>query len=117
MPSYYGIHASDPLAVSPDKVRGLLVISDSWIAKDDPRLIPLITSSEPIGEVGHPHDLPPAVARQRRWVWARDQSAGQPPWASQDAGTRRPCSAISSQNTAVSAPSSRAAGRARYQGS
>ncbi|NVI92426.1 glycosyltransferase family 39 protein [Actinomadura sp. BRA 177] len=53
VPSYYGIHASDPLAVSPDKVRGLLVISDSWIAKDDPRLIPLITSSEPIGEVGH----------------------------------------------------------------
>ncbi|NKZ06794.1 ArnT family glycosyltransferase [Actinomadura latina] len=53
VPSYYGIHASDPLAVPPDRVRGLLVVSDSWIAKDDPRLAPLVASSEEIGEVGH----------------------------------------------------------------
>ncbi|WP_433472506.1 ArnT family glycosyltransferase [Spirillospora sp. CA-142024] len=53
VPSYYGIRASDPFGVPPDQVRGLLVVSDSWIAKDDPRLTPLIRSSEPIGEVGH----------------------------------------------------------------
>lgn len=53
VPSYYGIRASDPLAVPPDRVHGLLVVSDSWIAKDDPRLAPLIASSEPVDEVGH----------------------------------------------------------------
>jgi hypothetical protein len=53
VPSHYGIRASDPLAVPPDRVRGLLVVSDSWIAKDDPRLVPLISSSEAIGDVGH----------------------------------------------------------------
>lgn len=53
VPTYYGIHADDPLKVPPSQVRGLLVVSDSWIAKDDPRLTPLIRSSEPIDEVGH----------------------------------------------------------------
>ncbi|MFI0408148.1 ArnT family glycosyltransferase [Actinomadura sp. 3N508] len=53
VPSYYGIRASDPLAVPPGRVRGLLVVSDSWIAKSDPRLTPLITTSEPVDEVGH----------------------------------------------------------------
>lgn len=53
VPSYYGIRASDPLTAPPDRVRGLLVVSDSWIAKDDPRLVPLIASSEPVDEVGH----------------------------------------------------------------
>ncbi|MEU5995592.1 glycosyltransferase family 39 protein [Spirillospora sp. NPDC047418] len=53
VPSYYGIRAADPLTVPPDRVRGLLVVSDSWIAKDDPRLTPLIASSEPVDEVGH----------------------------------------------------------------
>ncbi|MFA1541768.1 glycosyltransferase family 39 protein [Actinomadura monticuli] len=53
VPSHYGIRASDPLAVPPDRVRGLLVVSDSWIAKDDPRLTPLIASSEAVGDVGH----------------------------------------------------------------
>jgi hypothetical protein len=53
VPSYYGIRADDPLKVPPSQVRGLLVVSDSWIAKDDPRLTPLIRSSEPIDEVGH----------------------------------------------------------------
>ncbi|GAA1820151.1 phospholipid carrier-dependent glycosyltransferase [Actinomadura chokoriensis] len=53
VPSYYGIRAADPLTVPPDRVHGLLVVSDSWIAKDDPRLTPLIASSTPIDEVGH----------------------------------------------------------------
>ncbi|URN04778.1 phospholipid carrier-dependent glycosyltransferase [Actinomadura madurae] len=53
VPSYYGIHANDPLTAPPSHVRGLLVVSDSWIAKDDPRLTPLIRSSERIDEVGH----------------------------------------------------------------
>ncbi|WP_217711467.1 glycosyltransferase family 39 protein [Actinomadura sp. NAK00032] len=53
VPSHYGIRASDPLTAPPDRVRGLLVVSDSWIAKDDPRLVPLIASSDPVDEVGH----------------------------------------------------------------
>ncbi|GAA4228042.1 phospholipid carrier-dependent glycosyltransferase [Actinomadura meridiana] len=53
VPSYYGIRASDPLAVPPERVRGLLVVSDSWIAKSDPRLVPLIATSKKVDEVGH----------------------------------------------------------------
>ncbi|TMQ99121.1 phospholipid carrier-dependent glycosyltransferase [Actinomadura soli] len=53
VPSHYGIRASDPLVVPPGQVRGLLVVSGSWIAKSDPRLTPLIATSEPIDEVGH----------------------------------------------------------------
>ncbi|RFS84258.1 phospholipid carrier-dependent glycosyltransferase [Actinomadura spongiicola] len=53
VPSHYGIRAADPLAVPPGRVRGLLVVSDSWIAKSDPRLTPLIATSERIDEVGH----------------------------------------------------------------
>ncbi|MDL4817558.1 phospholipid carrier-dependent glycosyltransferase [Actinomadura opuntiae] len=53
VPSHYGITASDPLAVPPDRVRGVLAVSDSWIAKADPRILALVRTSEPIGEVGH----------------------------------------------------------------
>ncbi len=53
VPSYYGITASDPFLVPSGQVRGLLVVSDSWIAKADPRVIGLIETSEPIDEVGH----------------------------------------------------------------
>ncbi|TDD86221.1 phospholipid carrier-dependent glycosyltransferase [Actinomadura darangshiensis] len=53
VPSYYGIRAGDPLTVPPDQVRGLLVVSDSWTAKHDPRLTPLTSTSKPIDEVGH----------------------------------------------------------------
>lgn len=53
VPSRYGIRASDPLAVPPAQVHGLLVVSDSWIAKDDPRLVPLIATSAEVGDVGH----------------------------------------------------------------
>jgi 4-amino-4-deoxy-L-arabinose transferase-like glycosyltransferase len=53
VPAAYGIAASDPLQVPPSEVSGLLVVSDSWIAKADDRLSALIDSSEPIDEVGH----------------------------------------------------------------
>ncbi|TDC57519.1 phospholipid carrier-dependent glycosyltransferase [Actinomadura sp. KC345] len=53
VPSYYGIEASDPLLVPPGEVHGLLVVSNSWIAKADPRLTPLTATSERVGEVGH----------------------------------------------------------------
>jgi hypothetical protein len=53
VPSYYGIDAADPREVPPDEVHGLLVVSDSSIAKADDRLRALINSSTPIDEVGH----------------------------------------------------------------
>jgi hypothetical protein len=53
VPSYYGIHAADPLAVPPDEVTGLLVVSDTSIDKADARLAALIGRSRRIGEVGH----------------------------------------------------------------
>jgi hypothetical protein len=53
VPSYYGIKAADPRAVVPGEVRGLLVVSDTAIAKADDRLAALIASSTPIDEVGH----------------------------------------------------------------
>ncbi|WP_207946388.1 phospholipid carrier-dependent glycosyltransferase [Actinomadura sp. 7K507] len=53
IPSYYGIEASDPLLAPPGEVRGLLVVSNSWIAKSDPRLTPLIATGERIDGVGH----------------------------------------------------------------
>lgn len=52
-PSHYGIDAADPLTVSPDQVRGLLVVSDSAIAKADAPLMVLVDDSTPIDEVGH----------------------------------------------------------------
>jgi hypothetical protein len=53
VPSYYGIHAADPRIAPPHKVRGLLVVSDSAIAKADDRLKALIAGSTRIDEVGH----------------------------------------------------------------
>ncbi|MFS8102781.1 glycosyltransferase family 39 protein [Lentzea alba] len=53
VPSYYGINASDPLSVPPDQVRGLLVVSNSAIAKADDRLRALMATSTRIGDVGH----------------------------------------------------------------
>nr|WP_211767255.1 phospholipid carrier-dependent glycosyltransferase [Kutzneria sp. CA-103260] len=53
LPSYYGIHAADPLAVPQQQVHGLLVVSDSAIAKADARLTALIANSTPIDDVGH----------------------------------------------------------------
>ncbi|MEU0877417.1 phospholipid carrier-dependent glycosyltransferase [Lentzea sp. NPDC005914] len=53
VPSYYGIDAADPRNARPDEVRGLLVVSDTAIAKADDRLAALVASSTPIDEVGH----------------------------------------------------------------
>jgi hypothetical protein len=53
VPSYYGIRAGDPRLVPRDHVRGLLVVSDTAVAKADDRLAALIASSTPIDEVGH----------------------------------------------------------------
>ncbi|PRY32292.1 dolichyl-phosphate-mannose-protein mannosyltransferase [Pseudosporangium ferrugineum] len=54
VPSAYGIRARNPLGRSPEKVHGLLVVSDSSIAKATGALATLLaTSGEPIDEVGH----------------------------------------------------------------
>ncbi|MEU0256683.1 phospholipid carrier-dependent glycosyltransferase [Streptomyces sp. NPDC006184] len=52
VPSYYGIHAADPRRVPPERVHGLLVVSDSAAAKARGRLAELIAGSRPAGEVG-----------------------------------------------------------------
>lgn len=53
VPSYYGIHASDPRGRPERKVRGLLVVSDSSVAKAKGRLARLIRGSREVDEVGH----------------------------------------------------------------
>lgn len=53
VPSWYGVEASDPLAVPPGEVRGLLVVSNSSIAKATGPLAELVRTSEPIDSVGH----------------------------------------------------------------
>ncbi|PIB08441.1 MULTISPECIES: ArnT family glycosyltransferase [Streptomyces] len=53
VPSYYGIEAADPRVVPPGKVRGLLVVSDSAVAKAGGRLAELLATSTPVDEVGH----------------------------------------------------------------
>lgn len=53
VPACYGIDAADPLAEPPEAVRGLLVVSDSAMAKADARLAALIRTGTPIDEVGH----------------------------------------------------------------
>ncbi|WP_191874437.1 phospholipid carrier-dependent glycosyltransferase [Streptomyces filipinensis] len=52
VPSYYGIHAADPRTVPPVRVHGLLVVSDSALAKAHGRLAELVASSRPAGAVG-----------------------------------------------------------------
>ncbi|WP_374116111.1 phospholipid carrier-dependent glycosyltransferase [Streptomyces sp. CoH27] len=53
VPSYYGIRAADPRDVPADRVHGLLVVSDSAVAKARGKLAELIASSHPVGDVGH----------------------------------------------------------------
>ncbi|MEU5366827.1 phospholipid carrier-dependent glycosyltransferase [Streptomyces sp. NPDC005925] len=53
VPSFYGIHASDPRKMPARQVRGLLVVSDSAAARATGRLAALIASSRPVGDVGH----------------------------------------------------------------
>ncbi|MGW3210295.1 phospholipid carrier-dependent glycosyltransferase [Streptomyces sp. NPDC001135] len=52
VPSYYGIHAADPRTVPPERVHGLLAVSDSALAKARGRLAELVRSSRPAGGVG-----------------------------------------------------------------
>ncbi|MEU6095220.1 phospholipid carrier-dependent glycosyltransferase [Streptomyces sp. NPDC047079] len=53
VPSWYGIHGRDPLKVPPGRVHGLLVVSDTSIAKAQGRLKRLIRGSRAIDDVGH----------------------------------------------------------------
>ncbi len=54
VPAAYGITAADPLKVPAADVRGLLVVSDSAVAKATGRLKALLAASgEPVDEVGH----------------------------------------------------------------
>ncbi|NNN30848.1 phospholipid carrier-dependent glycosyltransferase [Streptomyces sp. S3(2020)] len=53
VPSYYGIDASDPREAPLDDVHGLLVVSDSSVAKATGRLAELINTSRSIDQVGH----------------------------------------------------------------
>ncbi|WP_051723061.1 phospholipid carrier-dependent glycosyltransferase [Streptomyces albus] len=53
VPSHYGISASDPRKVPPDRVRGVLVVSNSSIAKAEGRLAALVAGSRPVEQVGH----------------------------------------------------------------
>lgn len=53
VPQYYGIQAADPLQAPPAEVRGLLVVSNTWVATVGGPLRELIDSSEPIDHVGH----------------------------------------------------------------
>jgi len=52
-PAYYGIVSSDPLAVPPQTVRGILAVSDDAIDKAGAPLKSLIATSTPIDQVGH----------------------------------------------------------------
>jgi hypothetical protein len=53
VPSWYGIHAADPRKAAPEEVHGLLVVSDSSIAKARGRLALLLRDSREVDEVGH----------------------------------------------------------------
>ncbi|MFI7413757.1 phospholipid carrier-dependent glycosyltransferase [Streptomyces sp. NPDC049627] len=53
VPSAYGIRAADPRKVPVDEVRGLLVVSDSSVAKATGPLAELIETSRSIDTVGH----------------------------------------------------------------
>ncbi|MEU6351381.1 phospholipid carrier-dependent glycosyltransferase [Streptomyces sp. NPDC047072] len=52
-PAAYGIEASDPLKEPVADVRGLLVVSDSSVAKAKGKLAELIDGSRAVDEVGH----------------------------------------------------------------
>jgi hypothetical protein len=52
-PASYGIKSADPLKVAPEKVSGLLVVSDSRIDRPSKALRKLLAGSEPIDTVGH----------------------------------------------------------------
>ncbi|MDR6975846.1 hypothetical protein J2X68_002534 [Streptomyces sp. 3330] len=53
VPASYGIDADDPRRVPPERVHGLLVVSDSAAAEGRDGLDVLLRSSRPVDEVGH----------------------------------------------------------------
>jgi hypothetical protein len=53
VPAYYGIRSRNPLRERPDRVTGLLVVSDTYIDLADGPLKQLIDTSRPIDTVGH----------------------------------------------------------------
>ncbi|MFI9648200.1 phospholipid carrier-dependent glycosyltransferase [Streptomyces sp. NPDC052040] len=53
VPSWYGIHGRDPLKVAPERVHGLLVVSDTSIAKARGPLKRLLRGSRAVDDVGH----------------------------------------------------------------
>ncbi|MFG2958220.1 ArnT family glycosyltransferase [Streptomyces sp. NPDC048291] len=53
VPAYYGIHAADPRKVPPGQVHGVLVVSDSSVAKARGGLAELIDTSRAVDDVGH----------------------------------------------------------------
>ncbi|SEQ15443.1 phospholipid carrier-dependent glycosyltransferase [Lentzea albida] len=53
VPEHHGIHASDPREAPPDEVKGLLIVSNTAIAKADAELRALVDTSTPIDVVGH----------------------------------------------------------------
>lgn len=53
VPSAYGIEAADPRKAPPGEVHGLLVVSDSSVAKADGRLAALLDGSTAVDDVGH----------------------------------------------------------------
>lgn len=53
VPEYYGITAADPREAAPEEVRGLLVVSNTWVATAGGQLRDLIDSSERVDQVGH----------------------------------------------------------------
>ena len=53
VPEHHGILAADPREVPPDAVKGLLVVSNTAIAKADAALRELVETSTPIDVVGH----------------------------------------------------------------
>lgn len=53
VPAAYGIDAADPRTVPPERVHGLLAVSDTAIAKADARLKALLAGSRPVDDVGH----------------------------------------------------------------
>ena len=53
VPAYYGIRSRNPLRERPERVRGLLVVSDTYIDLAEPPLRTLLETSEPIDTVGH----------------------------------------------------------------
>ncbi|GAA0794412.1 glycosyl transferase [Spirilliplanes yamanashiensis] len=52
-PAWYGLPTDDPTRVPPGRVRGLLVVSDSRVARPGAKLAALLRDADEIDDVGH----------------------------------------------------------------